>query len=368
MKKLLVLFVSMFMLCCSCFGMQDDKVLNAETGFVKHIDYIEEGETNKQIVDVIVKSGEFKGQEVEIENVLTGNPYYDILLKKHDSVVLHLEEADDGMQFFISDIKRVQGLYFLLGVFFLLVILVGGKKGFMSLVATGLIVCLVVWFLTPMILMGFNPIIATVILCLVSSAIAVYFVGGINFKSTSAVLGTVSSLVIASIMSCIVIAISRLTGFCCEEDVFLFTAQPELNFVGILTSAMMISALGAVIDVAMSIASTINEIYDLNNKMSLKELYCSGMNVGKDIIGTMTNTLILMYLGGSLPLVLLAHNIDLMKFFNLNMVVTEISSALVGSIALVVCVPVTAIITAYLLELKKKNDDKNLEFNFEEEE
>ena len=145
----------------------------------------------------------------------------------------------------------------------------------------------------------------------------------------------------------------------------MFTAHPELNFVGILTSAMMISALGAVIDVAMSIASTINEIYDLNNKMTLKELYCSGMNVGKDIIGTMTNTLILMYLGGSLPLVLLAHNIDLMKFFNLNMVVTEISSALVGSIALVVCVPVTAIITAYLLELKKKNLDKNVDFEFD---
>ncbi len=365
MKKLFILFISMFMFCCSCFAIQDDKVLNAETGFVKHIDYIEEGETNKQIVDVLIKSGDFKGQEVEIENVLTGNPYYDILLKKHDSVVLHLEDSDDGIQFYISDIKRVQGLYFLLGVFFLLVVLVGGKKGFMSLVATGLIVCLVVWFLTPMILMGFNPIVATVILCLVSSAIAVYFVGGINFKSTSAVLGTVSSLVIASIMSCIVIAISRLTGFCCEEDVFLFTAHPELNFVGILTSAMMISALGAVIDVAMSIASTINEIYDLNNKMTLKELYCSGMNVGKDIIGTMTNTLILMYLGGSLPLVLLAHNIDLMKFFNLNMVVTEISSALVGSIALVVCVPVTAIITAYLLELKKKNLDKSIDFEFD---
>ena len=77
MKKLFILFVSMFMFCCSCFGIQDDKILNDETGFVKHIDYIEEGETNKQIVDVLIKSGDFKGQEVEIENVLTGNPYYD---------------------------------------------------------------------------------------------------------------------------------------------------------------------------------------------------------------------------------------------------------------------------------------------------
>ena len=366
MKKIFITIFCLIFLCGTCFAIQqDESVLKSEVGFVNHIDYIEEGETNKQIVEVLVKSGDYKGQKVEIENVLTGNPYYDILLKKHDNVVLHLEQADDGVQFFISDIKRVQGLYFLLTVFILLVVVVGGKKGFMSLVATGLIVCLVVWFLTPMILMGFNPIVATVVLCLISSAIAVYFVGGINFKSTSAVLGTVTSLVIASIMSCIVIAISRLTGFCCEEDVFLFTSHPELNFVGILTSAMMISALGAVIDVAMSIASTINEIYDLNNKMTLKELYCSGMNVGKDIVGTMTNTLILMYLGGSLPLVLLAHNIDLMKFFNLNMVVSEIASALVGSIALVVCVPVTAIISAYLLELKNNKNDDDVDFNEE---
>ena len=62
----------MFMFCCSCFGIQDDKILNDETGFVKHIDYIEEGETNKQIVDVLIKSGDFKGQEVEIENVDNG--------------------------------------------------------------------------------------------------------------------------------------------------------------------------------------------------------------------------------------------------------------------------------------------------------
>ena len=91
MKKLFILFVSMFM--CSCFGIQDDKILNDETGFVKHIDYIEEGETNKQIVDVLIKSGDFKGQEVEIENVLTGNPYYDILLKKHDSEYLFISNG-----------------------------------------------------------------------------------------------------------------------------------------------------------------------------------------------------------------------------------------------------------------------------------
>lgn len=366
MKKLILFFTCFILLCSNCFAIENDTVLKSATGFVKHIEYIDDADSgnDKQIVDVLVKTGTFKGETVKIENVLTGNPYYDILLKKKDNVILHLEQADDGVQFFISDIKRVQGLYFLLGIFVLLVILVGRKKGLMSIIATGLIVCLVIWLLTPMILAGINPIFSTVLLCLLSASIAVYFVGGLNIKSTSAVLGTVLSLVFAAILSVMVIKISRLTGFCCEESVFLYSAHPELNFVGILTSAMLISTLGAVIDIAMSIASTVNEVFELNSELSFKELFHSGMNVGKDIIGTMTNTLILVYLGGSLPLVLLAHNIDLTKFFNLNMVVTEISSALVGSIALVICVPLTALITSYLLGFKKK--EKDFEFDSEE--
>ena len=111
-------------------------------------------------------------------------------------------------------------------------------------------------------------------------------------------------------------------------------------------------------DVAMSIASTINEIYTIDNSKTIKELFTSGMNVGRDIIGTMANTLILVYLGASLPLLLLASNIDLQKFFNLNQVATEISSALIGSIAIVICVPITAFIASSLI----KNTAKKIEF------
>ena len=113
---------------------------------------------------------------------------------------------------------------------------------------------------------------------------------------------------------------------------------------------MMLATLGAVMDVAMSIASTINEIYVIDNTKTVKELFVSGMNVGRDIIGTMANTLILVYLGGSLPLLLLASNIDLQKFINLNQVVTEIASALIGSCAIVICVPITALVAANLVK------------------
>ena len=119
----------------------------------------------------------------------------------------------------------------------------------------------------------------------------------------------------------------------------------------------MLATLGAVMDTSMSIASSINEFYNINSDLKYKELFLSGMNVGKDIIGTMANTLILVYLGSSLPLVLLSQNIDLQKFFNLNQVVTEISSAIIGSIALVVCVPITAIIAAKVVVTGKNSED-----------
>jgi len=121
--------------------------------------------------------------------------------------------------------------------------------------------------------------------------------------------------------------------------------------------------MGAVMDVAMSIASTINEIYAIDHTKTVKELFISGMNVGKDIIGTMANTLILVYLGASLPLLLLATNIDLQKFINLNQVVTEIASALIGSSAIVICVPITALIASELI----KNIPPKVDFSTFEE-
>lgn len=311
------------------------------------------GELNqvKQSVEVKILTGPHKGEKTIIDNMLMGNPAYDIRLKKGDRVILHAEQNNGGgVNFFIADKQRVNVLYFLSGFFFLLLVAIGGRKGFFSLVSILITLGLIFWLLTPLILSGINPILATVLVCVLASIIAIYLVGGFNPKSTGAILGTILSLVISGILSILSIKFAYLTGFSSEESMFLFTAHPNLNFVGILASAMLIGALGAVMDIGMSISSTVNELLCSNSSMSVKELYKSGMNVGKDIIGTMANTLILAYLGGALALVLLSGNIDLQKFFNLNQVATEISSALIGSIAIVICLPITAIISAYLIK------------------
>ena len=245
-----------------------------------------------------------------------------------------------------------------------LLIYVGRKKGFYSLISIGLTVLLITHALSPLILIGINPVLATILICIASTAATMYLVGGFNAKSTSAVIGAMLSLLFAGLLSYITMFTAHLTGFTEENSMFLYTAHPELDFIGITISTMILATLGAVMDVAMSIASTINEIYITDNTKTVKDLFISGMNVGRDIIGTMANTLILVYLGGSLPLLLLAGNIDLQKFINLNQVVTETASALIGSIAIVICVPFTAVAASQMIKhFSAKNEDINLDCN-----
>ena len=368
MRKLCVIFCMFFSLIAPAFA-DETQVLPAEKGVVENIEYIDMdniqgGDSNqvKQEATVRILTGQFKGETVELDNMLTGNPAYDIMLSKGDRIVLHLEprvefvEDVTDVDFFISDIERVNAIYIFTGIFFLMLLAIGRKKGILSFVSIVATVALIFFALTPMILYEVSPILASLIVCILSTIITIYLVGGLNWKSTSAILGSIVSVGFAAALSILSIKLATLTGFAGEEPMFLYTARPDLDFTGILTASMMLAALGAVMDTAVSIASTINEIYLTDKNLTIKDLFKSGMNVGRDIIGTMSNTLILVYLGSSLPLVLLSNNIDLNKFFNLNQVATEITSALIGSIAILACVPVTAIISAYLIKTKHKEE------------
>ena len=355
------IFIMLLLITTTCHA-EENKILPSEFGIVENIEYVDvlnDAVQVKQVVDVKILSGKQSGDVVQLDNIMTGNPYYDINLKKGVKVILHVEDSNGNLEYSIEDIKRSSAIIWLSLIFAGLLIYVGKKKGLLSLFSIGFTVLFICNFLSPLVLLGMNAVLATALICALSTALTMYLVGGFNSKSTSAVIGTLLSLSVASILSYFVILTANLTGFSNETSLFLYTAHPELNFADITIATMMLATLGAVMDVGMSIASTVNEIGITDPSKNFKELFNSGMNVGKDIIGTMANTLILVYLGGSLPLLLLANNIDMQKFINLNQVVTEISSALIGSIAIVICVPLTAFITASLVSKKNNNIDIN---------
>ena len=372
MKKFFIFLVITF--CCTIlYPAYAENVLPSETGIVTSVYYedmqtMQQGAQNvKQVAEIKIKSGDYKGETIVTDNIMTGNPSYDIPLKKGDRVILHLEKESpiidsiDDIKFYIADLQRDNTLIWLSGVFFALLILIGRKKGVCSFISILATILLIFFGLIPMILNGISPIISASAIGLMATIITIYLVGGFNCKSTSAILGTGLSLILAGACSGAVIFFARLTGFTGEESLFLYTAHPELNFQGILTASMLIAALGALMDTSISIASTINELHETNPDLKKRHLFKSGMNVGKDIIGTMSNTLILVYIGNSLPLALLSSNIDLQKFFNLNQVATEISSALIGSIAILACVPLTAMIASFLIKYWQNENSMNFD-------
>ena len=373
MKRLFLLLILFFNLCIMPVSALEMPDLPSEVGKVESISYEDvtdgvQSENNvKQKVLVKILTGQFKDEEVELDNMLTSNPAYDIILNPGDRVILHVEAknteilSSNDVDFFIADIKRDNALWFFGGLFTVLVMIIGKKKGVFSIVSILATVALIFFMLVPMILNGFCPIASAVLVGILSTVITIYLVAGFNSKSSSAVIGTSLSLIVAGVLSLVAIYLAHLSGFAGEESMFLYSTRPDLSFKGILSASMIIAALGALMDTGVSIASAINEIYETDKSLSTRQLFKSGMNVGRDVIGTMSNTLILVYLGSALPLVLLSSNIDLQKFFNLNQVATEISSALIGSIAILACVPLTALISAYLIKHQKKPDKFEME-------
>lgn len=348
-----------------------DTYTKSEEGIVKEINYDYSEKTDnpedisKQIVTVKIITGEFKGKEKLTDNMLTGNPAYEVFLKEGDRVQLVLESKSpkpqhiDEVDVFVTDVKRVGTIYLYSLIFIGFLIAIGRKKGLLSLLSIIITVLLIFLVFMPLVLWNVSPIIAALIISILSTIATMYLVAGYNSKSNAAVLGTILSLIFASALALISIKLAHLTGFMGEESVFLYTQRPDLSFKGILAASMIIAALGALMDVSISIASTINEIHITDKNLSIIELFKSGMNVGRDIIGTMSNTLILVYLGSAMPLVLLASNIDSGKFFNLNQVAGEILSALTGSISLLACVPLTAIMASYLVKRQQNKSDAN---------
>lgn len=324
-----------------------DLKLNEE--LLKHTGMVSKVQTTK--VEII--EGPFKGQTVEVDNEITDNPAYNVEVKKGQEVVLAMESRRDGeIQVNIADYHRAPSLTWLLVAFLVAFIAFGGKQGVKSLVGLGITVLLIGWVLLPLSLHGFDPLLISVIICLLATASSILLIGGLSKKSAAAIAGTVGGVIVAGLSAQIVIWTAPLTGLSSEEAQILrgsvLVQQPPF-YSGLLAAGMLIGALGVIMDVGISIASSVSEVSKADRSLPAKALFQSGMNVGRDIMGTMTNTLILAYTGGALPLLLLATQMPSIKLINLDLFATEVASALSGSLGLVFTIPLTALVAARIM-------------------
>lgn len=305
-------------------------------------------------VKIKLTSGAQAGQEVNSINYKTGRPGFDIDAKVGDKIIVAVTDDRGQKLYNVADFDRQNYQYLLLAIFAACLIVFGGKIGLKSVFVIAFSILLIFYGMVSQILSSnWNIILLTLVVSAIITIVTQVTICGWNAKAWSAILGTIGGVVIAGALASGFISLMHLTGLESEEAMMLkATFLSNVNFSDVLFAGIVLGALGAVMDVAISISSAQNEIKISCPHFGFKELFKAGLNVGRDIMGTMSNTLILAYAGSSLPLVLLIFsqsNISVERIMNLNMIATEISRALIGSIGLICSIPITAFITAVLL-------------------
>ena len=309
-----------------------------------------------QEVIVEISSGQFRGKKFQTTNYMS--TLFNVNCQPGTRVIVRLDPKveSEGYSAFIYTYDRTFILFVLFSVFAISLIAIGRGKGAMALISLLLTLFSVVGILFPLIEYGFPAIFVTILIVFYTTVFTFVLIDGINKKTVSAALGTLLGVVIASVFAAIAGALSHISGFQTNEaeELLLIGTDHGMKLRGLFTVGILIASLGAVMDVAMSIASAVHELHEVNEKMTAVELFRSGMNIGRDAMGTMANTLILAFVGSSFTLLLLIYfyNISFTQLMNTDMVAREVIQGLSGSIGIVLTVPIVAILSAKIETIK----------------
>ncbi|MFL0198251.1 YibE/F family protein [Clostridium sp. WILCCON 0269] len=322
--------------------------------------------------DVKIISGKLKGKIITVQNFVGGKikdeeSSTQSFAKVGDEVLINTDrynEKGNTGGAYIYEIVRYKYLYKLGAFFIVSLVIIGGKKGFKSVITLIITGFMVIKVLIPLIIQGFNPTIVSSLICIFVIVVNLLIISGKNEKTLAAIIGTSGGVLIAGAIAILSNLIMRVNGLTDEEmQSIIYTAQnANFNFSGLLFAGIIMGALGAVMDVSMSIASSIKEIESAKPDMTVKELIKSGMNVGKDIMGTMANTLILAYVGGAMYIMIMvssySYSTSISTAMDQDIIAAEILKALAGSIGLIFAVPITAVVAAVLVKRQRRKAEK----------
>ncbi|MCK5779625.1 MAG: YibE/F family protein [Psychrilyobacter sp.] len=308
----------------------------------------------KQKIEVKLLEGVHKGKTYDVINVLSNR--HNIFAKPGMKAIFTVRMKDGKEHVWFYNYKMDRYIYILVGLFALTLVVFGkmsGVKSIISLLFTGVII---IFVLLPIIFRGGNPIPWAMLLCSVITVVTFLLIGDFNRKTYAAILGTIIGVVISGIISYTFGSLAKLSGIHMEkgEQILYLAADYHIQINGLMFTSILIASLGAINDVAMSIASSCNELCKRNPDIHLDDLYASLMDIGKDIMGTMTNTLILAFTGSSLNLMLMIWGFQMTtkQFINMPLIAIELVQAISGSIGIVLTVPITAGISIYLIKKK----------------
>ena len=314
------------------------------------------GTQHVQVLEVGITSGAMKGQIIQVEH---GDVYVSSKsskLKRGMPVVVQRTEGPAGPQFYISSVNRHTPIWALAVVFIIVVVGIGRRTGWRSLIGLAFSVLVLVRFILPRILAGQNPVGVSMAGALVLMAPSLYIVYGWRGKTHAAVLGMGLSLLLTWLMAAIFVSWTRLSGFGDESMGFLVVAtQVELDPRGLVLAGIILGTLGMLDDIAIGLASAVFELAGANPDLPWTAVFRRSMVIGVDHFASMVNSLMLAYVGASLPLFLLLMIYQEPLGFTLNreVLVEEIVRTLVGGIGLMLTGPITSLIACWMVKRKQ---------------
>lgn len=313
----------------------------------------------EQMLTAKVKAGQYKGEELMVYNY-TG-PLYGAPVSEGDSIVILISTHSDGQHdAVIYEYNRIPALALVLILFCIVTVIIGGRTGLKSLIGLIFTILCLFLILIPMLIRGAPTILSTFLMCGYIALVSFTILGGVHRKTISAFLGTFAGTALAMIFGLIAQSAARVNGLRItdvEPLLQLRQTGAPIGLRGLLVAGIIISALGAVMDVSMSISSALEEVHQANPQLTSRELFKSGMNIGRDIVGTMTNTLILAFLGSGFTLTIYLYSLGLSfyQLFSSAYAAIEVISGISSSIGMILTIPLTALIASALIKKTETN-------------
>lgn len=298
---------------------------------------------------ILVKiTGDYmQGEEVEIDNDF-------VPLKVGQKFIMRIVVDESGEKtFIVSDFERRPTLAILLGIFLLAVIVLGRMQGLRSLVSLAVSIFAIFFFLIPLLLKGYHPVLVSTVTATAVLFFAIFFTHGFNRKSLIAFGGTTVAVIITGVLAQVAVTMGHITGFATHEAIYLnFNTGGTLDFVGLFLAGIMIGMLGVLDDISITQVAVVRELYGVAPHLTKKELFASAIRVGKEHVGALVNTLVLAYVGVALPSILYFSTSysSMGQLVNMEIFAAEIIRTIIGSIGLILTVPITTALAVYFLK------------------
>lgn len=312
----------------------------------------------EQILLAEVKTGQYKGEIMQVYGYV--GPLYGGQLKAGDGATLLISTYADGSHVAtVYEYNRLPALAVIVAMFLIATVAVGGKVGAKSLVALAMTLVCLFWILIPLLMKGAPTLLTVFLVCAYITVVTMVILGGVQRKTVCAALGTIAGTALALLFGLAAQSLARVDGLRLtdvEPLLQLRQTGTPLGLRGLLVGGIVISALGAVMDVAMSIASALTEVHTVAPNRNTRELFRSGMNIGRDMVGTMTNTLILAFLGSGFALIIYLYSLGLSPYqlISSSYLTIEVVSSISSSIGVILSVPLTALISSVILTRGKE--------------